>query len=446
MSNSPRSSALRLLDELWLRDFFPSPDTFDPLERYQEWHVFAIEDLLPDARPEPRAWGTVFRKAYHAEAHATIYVDDSIENLRAAKRLGMRTVLISGGGNDGNLERAVQKCDAAVDVSVERVEDVFKVLHVVGYEGVNCAKKPDFRRSLEFDEAPDDSPDDFRDFLPAAAETAPAEGGAAAMDYGDAALDGFLSDNVGYVSEAWLNTPQCNLQGWSIVPPPVPQSETPTEHAASESGGESSGSQWELWVATWRMRLNEWWIGLPQATATKLQHCATFLGGVLTSRLDLWLARLKRMASQAQLAAAATPPPASASANECTRLVKAIEHKLPAFPEPPNLKFWDFPLPLRKLVPKNLVVGEAIDWPSAEVAPAVVTPPLGAPQTRPFERHREPHHTLPLDEKLSSSKGGRSAPNLATSIAFGGAAGFLLSASLLSCKASYWRRRRFRSV
>lgn len=144
-----------------------------------------------------------------------------------------------------------------MDVSVERIEDVFKVLHVLGYEGT-CSKKPDFRRLEE------------------------------TRGLDEASLDAFLADD-GFMQEAWMKSPTCDLHGWSIARPPADVSAGSNGDdgdVVNIEGSEWSGGGWEGWIATWQLGFSEWWLALPLSASSKLQHCAAFLGGALSGRSD----------------------------------------------------------------------------------------------------------------------------------------------------------------
>ena len=58
--------------------------------------VFAIEDMRLHPKPGTRAFRHLL-SAHRLRARDCILVEDSLPNLRAAKRLGMRTVLVGGG-------------------------------------------------------------------------------------------------------------------------------------------------------------------------------------------------------------------------------------------------------------------------------------------------------------------------------------------------------------
>lgn len=118
-SNSPRRYALRVLDELGLRRFFPDDA------------VFAVDDVLPSCKPEAEAFEIVL-KACGVEASECVMVEDSMKNVRAAKALGMKTILVAGiGGGDvaeaskaGKTGDAPRAEDPAVDCCVERARDM----------------------------------------------------------------------------------------------------------------------------------------------------------------------------------------------------------------------------------------------------------------------------------------------------------------------------------
>ena len=85
-SNGPRLYVLRTLKELGLDKCFP-PNK-----------VFAVDDVLPCCKPEAKAFEKVLSKIGVKDPSECIMVEDSMKNIRAAKELGMATVLIAGLG------------------------------------------------------------------------------------------------------------------------------------------------------------------------------------------------------------------------------------------------------------------------------------------------------------------------------------------------------------
>ncbi|MBI3371554.1 MAG: pyrimidine 5'-nucleotidase [Betaproteobacteria bacterium] len=79
-SNAPRHYVDAVLRAMRLHRYFDS--------------VYTIESTR--FRPKPAYAGFhVLMRAYHLDAHRCAFVDDSLDNLRAAKRLGMSTVWVS---------------------------------------------------------------------------------------------------------------------------------------------------------------------------------------------------------------------------------------------------------------------------------------------------------------------------------------------------------------
>ena len=79
-SNAPRHYVDAVLRAMRLHGYFDS--------------VYTIESTR--FRPKPAYAGFhVLMRAYHLDAHRCAFVDDSLDNLRAAKRLGMSTVWVS---------------------------------------------------------------------------------------------------------------------------------------------------------------------------------------------------------------------------------------------------------------------------------------------------------------------------------------------------------------
>lgn len=78
--------------------------------------TFDIRDVGYVGKPAESAYRTVL-DAIGAEAERCVFLDDSLANVRAASRLGMRTVLV-GAGN----------CATDVDLHVARVEDALGLI------------------------------------------------------------------------------------------------------------------------------------------------------------------------------------------------------------------------------------------------------------------------------------------------------------------------------
>ena len=85
-SNSPRKYALRVLKELDLDALFPPEN------------VFAADDTLPYCKPETEAFQKVFDAVGIKSAGECVMIEDCMKNIRAAKSLGMYTVLVVGRG------------------------------------------------------------------------------------------------------------------------------------------------------------------------------------------------------------------------------------------------------------------------------------------------------------------------------------------------------------
>jgi len=126
-SNGPRKYVQRVLQELGL--FGENNGVFDADT------LFAVDDVLPHCKPERAAFETIFRQIGIMDGNAMeqcVMVEDSMKNVRIAKALGMKTVLVLGKGNTNNQQSrrdagvfdAPQVDDPAVDVAIERIEDL----------------------------------------------------------------------------------------------------------------------------------------------------------------------------------------------------------------------------------------------------------------------------------------------------------------------------------
>jgi len=121
-SNGPRKYVKRCLQELGVWDYFG------------EDSLFALDDVLPYCKPEKEAFESIFERV-GVKAEECIMVEDSMKNIRKAKELGMKTVLIMGRQTE---DKAIAKqtnsgdapvgSDPAVDVAVETINDMRNVL------------------------------------------------------------------------------------------------------------------------------------------------------------------------------------------------------------------------------------------------------------------------------------------------------------------------------
>lgn len=126
-SNGPRKYVKRVLREMGLDKAFP------------EDRVYSVNDVLPACKPEPEAFQQIFDAIGVKDPSECVMVEDSMKNIRAAKKLGMATLLIAGIGkksgksNGNNLADAGEATkagdapdlkDPAVDVCIEHVREM----------------------------------------------------------------------------------------------------------------------------------------------------------------------------------------------------------------------------------------------------------------------------------------------------------------------------------
>lgn len=102
-TNAPKHYARAVLELLRVDDLFDD--------------VFAIEDTAYRPKPEPQGYHALLRK-HRLHPAQCVMVEDSLENLHAAKRLGMRTVWVEAGG----------RLPGYVDVKVRTVMDLPRAL------------------------------------------------------------------------------------------------------------------------------------------------------------------------------------------------------------------------------------------------------------------------------------------------------------------------------
>mmetsp|Transcript_27874 Transcript_27874/g.67522 ORF Transcript_27874/g.67522 Transcript_27874/m.67522 type:complete len:259 (+) Transcript_27874:164-940(+) len=112
-SNGPRAYVSKALQSLGLWEIFGN-------ER-----LFCVDDVLPYCKPEKEAFQIVFDKLGMESPEECIMVEDSMKNIREAKALGMKTVLITGKKEDGRIlpEDRPEGNDPAVDCSMATIEE-----------------------------------------------------------------------------------------------------------------------------------------------------------------------------------------------------------------------------------------------------------------------------------------------------------------------------------
>jgi putative hydrolase of the HAD superfamily len=127
-SNGPRQYVIKVLTELGLWNTV-----------FTETTLFAVDDVLPHCKPEAAAFQVLFdRLGVTDPSTQCVMVEDSMKNIRQAKRLGMKTVLVYGSnynddesktpldGDDNNNNKDDDRPkanDPSVDVAIGRIED-----------------------------------------------------------------------------------------------------------------------------------------------------------------------------------------------------------------------------------------------------------------------------------------------------------------------------------
>jgi putative hydrolase of the HAD superfamily len=117
-SNGPRKYVKRVLEALGLFDLFG------------EERLYAVDDVLPYCKPEKEAFETIFAKIGNPQPEHCVMIEDSMKNIRRAKELGMKTVLITGRSESGRIlpEDAPEVTDPAVDCSIATIEELASAL------------------------------------------------------------------------------------------------------------------------------------------------------------------------------------------------------------------------------------------------------------------------------------------------------------------------------
>lgn len=120
-SNGPRDYVIRVLQELGLWGSIFTAET-----------LFAVDDVLPYCKPEKEAFELIFSKlGLNILPHECVMIEDSMKNIRSAKALGMKTVLVTGSTNkmvEGNVDEVSKISDESndpnVDVAIETIEQI----------------------------------------------------------------------------------------------------------------------------------------------------------------------------------------------------------------------------------------------------------------------------------------------------------------------------------
>lgn len=117
-SNGPRKYVKRVLTEMGVWELFG------------EDRLFAVDDVLPHCKPEKEAFDLIFERI-GVTAEECVMVEDSMKNIRKAKELGMKTVLVKGRPSENtsasNLTKpgdAPEESDPAVDVAIEDISQM----------------------------------------------------------------------------------------------------------------------------------------------------------------------------------------------------------------------------------------------------------------------------------------------------------------------------------
>ena len=123
-SNGPRAYVKRVLQYIGMFDLFG------------EERLYAVDDVLPYCKPEPEAFQKIFNNIGCTAPETCVMVEDSMKNIRAAKQLGMKTLLVTGKqideSSNGDNRILPDDCpltsDPNVDCSIPVIEDITKVL------------------------------------------------------------------------------------------------------------------------------------------------------------------------------------------------------------------------------------------------------------------------------------------------------------------------------
>jgi len=125
-SNGLRAYVAKVLDKLGYYELFGTDRSAK-----DGAFLWGVDDVLPHCKPEPEAFRKIFDKleaigGIKINPEECIMVEDSMKNVRAAKALGMKTILITGSKEEGRIleEDAPSADDPAVDVALVTVEEL----------------------------------------------------------------------------------------------------------------------------------------------------------------------------------------------------------------------------------------------------------------------------------------------------------------------------------
>lgn len=125
-SNGPRAYVAKVLDALGYLELFGT----DRRSRDGAF-VWGVDDVLPHCKPEAAAFRCIFDKLEAGGGRKVlpeecVMVEDSMKNVRAAKALGMKTILITGSKEEHRVlqQDAPLADDPAVDVAFATVEEM----------------------------------------------------------------------------------------------------------------------------------------------------------------------------------------------------------------------------------------------------------------------------------------------------------------------------------
>ena len=109
-SNGPRKYVTRVLEETGLDSFFPTKQ------------LFAVNDILPHCKPDRGSFQLVLKKV-GVLPEECIMVEDSMKNIRVAKSLGMKTILVVGKGRKHE-NRNTEYGESADDAEATKAGDI----------------------------------------------------------------------------------------------------------------------------------------------------------------------------------------------------------------------------------------------------------------------------------------------------------------------------------
>ena len=131
-------------------------DDNDECYIFNEDTLYAVDDVLPYCKPEKEAFEKIFQNVGNPNPSSCIMVEDSMKNIRVAKSLGMKTILVKGKESEDTTtsmnengkrilpEDAPIVNDPAVDCCIDVIEDLYDAVPGLWVQAKSKGDKPRF--------------------------------------------------------------------------------------------------------------------------------------------------------------------------------------------------------------------------------------------------------------------------------------------------------------